>query len=210
MDMGYWAMDANAPKNVIAKQAGATDLSPPINSIIAWEFDPTPYSAPEGFAFRWYDGYIDARFDRKSWQLMKESDEYNHPSDTVLEGTNFSKYGSAVIGESGKLFFHRGKNRWVIASGRLRLSRARTDVTAGSGTESVPRVARRIEGKIDQAGSNFGVAGPMTETILLGVLAQRTPDQTLEWDATSLKVKGRPDLDPHIRRQYREGWKSPV
>ncbi|MEO1524343.1 MAG: Gfo/Idh/MocA family oxidoreductase [Planctomycetota bacterium] len=212
MDMGYWAMDAKGPKNVIAKQSGGTTLSPPINSILAWEFDRTPYSANNGFTFHWYDGYVDATFNRESWQLKKNGDEYNHPSATVLGDVDFSKYGSVVIGDAGKLYFHRGKNKWLL----------RRDPKAGSIQEPEPTLPRAtgqnpyrewldaIEGKIDQAASNFRVAGPMTETILLGVLAQRFPDQTLEWDASEMKVKGRGDLDAHLRRAYRDGWASPV
>jgi len=41
----------------------------------------------------------------------------------------------------------------------------------------------RIEGKV-QRGNRFDLAGPMTETILLGVLAQRMPGNgVLEWNA---------------------------
>ena len=50
----------------------------------------------------------------------------------------------------------------------------------------------------------------MTETILLGVLAQRIPDTTLKWDADNMRIVDRPDLDKLIKRDYREGWASPV
>ncbi|MEL6107937.1 MAG: Gfo/Idh/MocA family oxidoreductase, partial [Planctomycetota bacterium] len=165
MDMGYWAMGARAPKNVIAKQAGATDWSPPINSIIAWEFDPTPYSSGNGFTFHWYDGYVDARFDRESWQLMKNGDLYNHPSEAVLGDTDFAKYGSAIIGESGKLFFHRGKNKWVVQSSENRdFQEPEPTLPRATAQNPYREWLDAIEGKIEQPGSNFAVAGPMTET----------------------------------------------
>jgi hypothetical protein len=63
-----------------------------------------------------------------------------------------------------------------------------------------------VEGKIDQSESNFALAGPMTETILLGVLAQRKPDTRLQWDADSMQIKGHPELQSLIRRQYRNNW----
>jgi hypothetical protein len=46
----------------------------------------------------------------------------------------------------------------------------------------------------------------MTETILLGVLAQRKPDTRLQWDADSMQIKGHPELQSLIRRQYRNNW----
>ena len=165
MDLGYWAMDTPAPKSVIAKQEGATDYSPPINSVLTWDFGPGKYSAKDGFKFSWYDGYIDATFDRDSWTLVKNGNEYNHPSDEVLDGMSFSKFGSVIIGTEGKLFFHRAKNNWVLKSSN--------NVDGFEWPEpSIPRARSQdnyvewmdaIEGKVDQAQSNFSLAGPMTE-----------------------------------------------
>ena len=176
--------------------------------MITWQFGPSQYAADDGFQFNWYDGYVDAHFDRDSWQLIKNGDQYNHPSDEVLEGMDFSKFGSVIIGEQGKLFFHRAKNNWVLkANSKVdgfdwppqSLSRANDQ-------DNYREWLDAIEGKVDQGESNFSLAGPMTETILLGVLAQREPDTKLIWDAESMKVKGRPDLQRYIQREYREGW----
>ena len=212
MDMGYWAMDAKAVRSVQAKQAGATDLSPPINSVLTWEFDATPYSVADGFSYHWYDGYIDAKFDRESWQLIKNGDEYNHPSEDVLGDVDFSQFGSVVIGEEGKLFFNRSKNSWVLESG------ASIDGFPWP-SESLPRATGQnayaewmdaVKGDIDQAASHFGHSGPMTEMILLGVIAQRNPDQKLVWDPAQMEIVGRSDLSKLVRRDYRPGWESPV
>ena len=55
--------------------------------------------------------------------------------------------------------------------------------------------------------SNFDYAGPMTEIVLLGVLALRTPGQRLEWDGPSQKVKNVPELNEHVHIPYRQEWK---
>ena len=209
MDLGYWAMNPGAPTRVQAEQNGATDLSPPINSIITWDFGPSEFSAKDGFKYHWYDGYVDAKFDRASWTLVKNSNEYNHPSEEVLEGMDFSQFGSVVIGEQGKLFFHRAKNNWVL--------KASPSVDGFQWPEpSLPRASNEdnyqewydaVRGDIDQGESNFDLAGPMTETILLGVLAQRYPESQLRWNSEKMEVKGRPELNAMIRREYRDGWK---
>ena len=54
--------------------------------------------------------------------------------------------------------------------------------------------------------SNFDYAGPMTEIMLLGVLALRSPGQRLEWDSENLKVKNAPELSQFIQPEYRKGW----
>jgi predicted dehydrogenase len=55
--------------------------------------------------------------------------------------------------------------------------------------------------------SNFDYAGPMTEIVLLGVLALRAPGQRLEWDGPNQKVKNVPELNEHVHIPYRQGWK---
>ena len=54
--------------------------------------------------------------------------------------------------------------------------------------------------------SNFNYAGPMTETVLLGVLSLYAPGRRLVWDATNLRVPNEPELSRYIRPDYRPGW----
>ncbi|MFN3189530.1 MAG: Gfo/Idh/MocA family protein [Aureliella sp.] len=210
MDLGFWAMDGSTPKSVIAEQNGATEWSPPINSKIIWEFPENKYSTSEGFSINWYDGYVDAKFDRENWTLAKGSPEYNHPSEDILDGESFEDFGSVVIGEDGKLFFNRHRDSWILKTN------SHLDGFEWP-AESLPRAAdqnnylewyQAVTGQVDQGESNFSHAGPFTETILLGVLAQRFPGQTLDWDAANLRVTGRPELDSYIKRNYSAGWEA--
>lgn len=54
--------------------------------------------------------------------------------------------------------------------------------------------------------SNFDYAGPLTEIVLLGVLALRSPGRRLEWDSENLKVKNAPELNRFVSAEYRKGW----
>ncbi len=54
--------------------------------------------------------------------------------------------------------------------------------------------------------SNFDYAGPMTEIVLLGVLALRAPGRRLEWDSENIKVKNAPELNQYVHIEYRKGW----
>ena len=212
MDLGYWAMDAPTPISVMAKQEGGTDFSPPINSVLTWDFGPGKYSARSGFKFHWYDGYIDAKFDRDSWQLVKNGNEYNHPSEDILEGMDFSKFGSVIIGTEGKLFFNRSRNTWVLKSSSKvdGFDWPEESVARARDNDNYKEWYDAVTGEIDQGESNFSLAGLMTETILLGVIAQRNPDTKLQWDSKKMEIKGRPDLKKLIQREYRKGWDMPV
>jgi predicted dehydrogenase len=54
--------------------------------------------------------------------------------------------------------------------------------------------------------SHFAQTGPMTETVLLGTVALRVPDQLLEWDSRNMKFNNSPEANELLRRTYREGW----
>lgn len=56
-----------------------------------------------------------------------------------------------------------------------------------------------------QTTANFAYAGPLTEAVLLGGVASRFPQTTLEWDARKLKFNVR-EANQFIRRKYRKGW----
>jgi hypothetical protein len=54
--------------------------------------------------------------------------------------------------------------------------------------------------------SNFpDYAGPLTETILLGNLAVWA-GKKIEWDAKSIKATNAPEVEPIVRKAYREGY----
>jgi hypothetical protein len=49
-------------------------------------------------------------------------------------------------------------------------------------------------------------AGPLTETVLLGGLASRFPNETLDWDAANLRFTNNKVANGFIRKTYRKGW----
>jgi hypothetical protein len=55
--------------------------------------------------------------------------------------------------------------------------------------------------------SNFGYAGRLTETILVGNLAMRAGEgQRIEWDAKTLTSPNVPEVNQFVQREYRKGW----
>jgi hypothetical protein len=53
--------------------------------------------------------------------------------------------------------------------------------------------------------SNFDYSGPLTEMVLLGVVAFRT-GKKLEWDGPNMKATNCPEADQYIKTEYRKGW----
>lgn len=200
MDLPYWGLGLTSPVSVKAKQEGGSELSAPINSTIVYDF------ANEGVKLHWYDGQKGASFDRENWRLNKG--EFNRPGEDVLEGVDYREFGSVIVGEKGKLFFNRFKDTWFVKPGA-----ALAEINEWP-AESVPRAKgdsnyaewlEAIEGKVERGQSDFAYAGPFTETILLGCVAQQNPGEKLMWDAENLSFKGREDLSSVVRREYRKG-----
>jgi len=54
-------------------------------------------------------------------------------------------------------------------------------------------------------GCHFGYSGPLTETVLLGIVAHRA-GMKIEWDPVNLKAANCREADRFIRRENRKGW----
>ena len=82
--------------------------------------------------------------------------------------------------------------------------------------EKVPKTMKRSPGHYEEwllackggpkPVSNFDYAGPLTEILLLGLLACRSPGRRLEWDSANLKFTNAPELNPFVHAEYRKGW----
>lgn len=57
----------------------------------------------------------------------------------------------------------------------------------------------------DAACSNFGVSGPYTEWMLLGVIAFRVPGK-LEWDSRNLRFTNSAEANQLVKPVFRKGW----
>ena len=53
--------------------------------------------------------------------------------------------------------------------------------------------------------AHFGYAGPLTEALLLGVVANRFPETQLLWNAESMSVINVNEANELLRREYRDG-----
>jgi len=61
-----------------------------------------------------------------------------------------------------------------------------------------------------ETSDNFEYAGPLTEAVLLGNVATRTPGVLLEWDSAEMRLPGHPEAERFLRRNYRDGWAIPA
>jgi predicted dehydrogenase len=55
--------------------------------------------------------------------------------------------------------------------------------------------------------ANFDYSGPLTESVLLGSVASRFPQTTLNWDTRKLRFSNVKEANTFVRRSYRKGWR---
>ena len=165
--------------------------------------------------FHWMDGGI-----------QPERPEELGPNEIMGDGGN----GVIMVGTKGKMMCSTyGMNPQLLPTSRTK------EVTLPQTYKRVPggnegHYAQWVEGCLAGYGktelsSPFEIAGPLTESLLMGNLALRSydirkPRQGKEgqfdypgryikllWDGPNMKITNFDDANQFVKRQYREGWK---
>ena len=194
IDHPVWALQLGSPTAIeaIATSEGSElDGAPnretyPLAALVYYEFAARGNLPP--VKLTWYDG-----------GLMPPTPAEMPP------GQKLPANGILYIGSHGKMYQDREDRVPHLLPEGLNETARRVEKTMprSPGHRQEWLLACRGQGT---AMSNFNYSGPLTETVLLGVLAQRAPGNRLEWDSKNLKVKNMPELDSFVHKEYRRGW----
>jgi hypothetical protein len=188
-NMPYMALKLGAPTTVEAESAPINPETYPVWSTLRYQFPARADMPPVNVT--WYDGSIGRK--------------QNLPPADLWSGLKLDKSGSLLIGEKGMLYSPGSYAEQI----KLLPEEKFRDYKGPEPT--IPRSPGHHKEWIlackggPKAMSNFDYAGPLTEAMLLGLVALRT-GKRIEWDPVNLKAKGCPEADPVIRREYRKGW----
>lgn len=184
-DPVFNALDLKTPISVRSEGPAPNPWNWAVNSIVRYVFRGTPYTADTTVPVTWYDGD-----ERPSKEVQ-----------ALLEGDKLPGQGSLFIGTKGAMLlphiefaqlypdkdfagYHRPDvqehDHWLQF----------VDACLGQG----------------QTSASFNYSGPLTEAVLLGSVACRFPQTTLQWNAQSLKFDNSEDANHYLRRTYRDGW----
>jgi predicted dehydrogenase len=198
-DIGCHVFDAvwkglglSAPKTVVAKvqdswrdDAARRADSWPQSDHITWTLPGNSLTASDELVIDWHDGKM---FSPADVRKTIERDDY--PSESAL-----------VMGTEGALLIPLGGQPELFPSNKFK-DQQRPKLAARNHYHDF--VDACLGGKKTE--SHFAQTGPMTEAILLGTVAIRTPDVKLEWDAAAMKIPNHPEAEKFLRREYRDGW----
>lgn len=180
MDLPFWALKLKYPKTVVGVgekgHGGENDC--PSQMRVDYEFAEREDLPPVHMT--WYHG---------GWKP---------------KGAEVYKKNSAVLfeGEDGRLLADYGTNKVFMEAGKE--AKPVEPYLTRPQTHHIEWLDAIRNGT--PTGSNFGYAGPLTETVLLGNVSYRLGGKKLEWDAENLKVTNVPAAAQYIQREYRKGW----
>ncbi len=154
-------------------------------------FPGSDVTAEDTVKVTWHDG--DYRPDASKIPLPKDMPE-------------LCESGTCWIGETGTIFKnYRGGRPIVLPEEKFPAEKYPED----------PAPLNHYHGWVDavMAGeksiADFRHGGPLTETVLVGAMADRFPDQWLEWDRENLAFTGNEAATALVKRAYRDGWSVP-
>jgi predicted dehydrogenase len=184
-DTPYRALKLTAPNWVKTNCRSPTNVGQPERNRVEYEFPGTEYTT-KTLRWVWYDG------------AFAPPRDHHYP---LPENHKLPDQGAIFLGEKGScLLPHVGLAQLFPQKD-----------FAGFKFPQVDRLDHYHQwvdaclGKT-KTSAHFGYASPLTEALLLGVVANRFPGTKLQWDAANLKVTNLADANHLIRRTYRKGF----
>ncbi len=194
IDHPYWALDLGYPTTIEATSTpwgGPSDdpVSYPMATKVHYEFPRRGLMPP--VAMHWYDGGL----------MPKRPPEL--PAHVELERGG----GVIFVGERGILMHETyGENPQLFPEGlheEAAMVAARYPRVEGSHEMNWANACKGV----GEAVCPFSYAAPLTEVMLLGLVALRAGQGfKIEYDAEKMAVTNSPDATGFLTREYRSGW----
>lgn len=195
LDPAFWALKLGAPSSV---EATTTHYVPEVSaetypraSIVRYQFPARGDMPP--VKLTWYDG-----------RLLPP-----RPAD-LEPGRRLPSNGALLIGEKGTIMHgsHGAGGVRIIPETKMkaykRPAKTLRRVKGGASGHEQDWIRACKDGK--PPSSNFDYGGSLTEMALLGVLAMRVKNTTLEWDSRRLRITNHEKANRYVNPPYRKGW----
>ena len=196
IDQPYWALELGYPTSISASSTpwGGPPSDPasyPVASTVMYEFPARGAQPP--VRLYWYDG-----------GLIPPRPPFLPVDDTLSHGDGS---GGVFVGEKGILVYDTYGNN-------PRLYPTALEEAAKAIPTTVPRITVSHEVNWAQAcrgeataSAPFDYAAPLTEVMLLGLVALRAgPGRDVLYDADNMRVTNVPEVSRFLTREYRNGW----
>lgn len=173
-DTPYNALQLDVPRTIRTECRQPTGFGFPENNIVTYEFPATPYTA-ETLKWVWYDG---------------PGAPADHEDLKLPNGDKLPEQGAMFLGEKGRLLLPHFMElpRWIV-DGQYKEFDVKPfnlgDPVQDYNEESKKHYHQFVDACLGkgECTAPFEYSARLTETILLGVIAGRFPNETLHWDS---------------------------
>ncbi|NUQ63341.1 MAG: Gfo/Idh/MocA family oxidoreductase [Pirellulales bacterium] len=188
-DISFDALKLTAPLRVRQTTPGSSGPLWGQKRVVEMIFPGNELTARDTVQLTWHDGGIEP--DRGKIRLPKDLKE-------------FPESATYWIGESGAIFknYRRGRPI-VLPEENFPAEKYPTDLKPQDHYHDW--VNAILEGR--KPCGDFAHGGPLTETVLVGAMADRFAGEWLQWNRESQEFPGNPQATALVRRTYRDGWK---
>lgn len=161
------------------------DVAFPLSCMIRFQFPATKEFGP--FDLVWYDGG------------MKPLT----PDELIADGKSLAREGMMFVGDKGKILADfRGEDPRLIPESKMAGVSTEQPEVAGPSTNQAWIDAFRNK---TQSPGSYLLAGPATETILLGAVSLRARKRVV-FDNVNMTITNAPEANQFLTREYRPGW----
>jgi len=185
LDPVFSSLQLGSPLTVRSESAPPNGESWALNTLIRYVFSGTLATAEKTVSVTWYDG------DRLPPEEIR----------ALLGDVKFPGQGSIFIGTRGQMLLPHIAMPILLPAQDF----AGYVMPPHERTNHYFEFAEAVLGNA-KTSTPFDYSGPLTESVLLGPLATRFPNTTLEWNGAKAKFKNSEEANGFIRRKYRAGW----
>ena len=192
----FTALSLTSPLDILSEGSPPFSETYSPRNRITYRFPGTRFTTDETILYHWYDSSLTPDF--SPWPL---------PVNPATGETKPPMQGSMFIGEKGHLLLpHIG--------GPQPLPRARfvEDLRHFKEEVALPTIDNHYGQFVKAALGHgtttapFSYGGLLSESVLMGAIANRFPRQRLIWDAQAGQFTNVPEANAFLRRTYRAGW----
>lgn len=184
-DTPYRALQLTAPNWVETTCRAPNGFGHPEKNIVTYEFPQTSHTT-KTLTWVWYDGAY----------APPAADKLGLPA-----GTAVPDQGALFVGEAGTLLLPHVGRPILFPQDKF----ASVQLPDLPPLDHYHQFVDACLGKT-QTSAHFGYAGPLTESLVLGVVANRFPGQRLEWNSEKFAVTNLPEANRLLRSNYRAGF----
>ena len=165
----------------------------PLAGTAHYQFPSTPYTTQD-FKFTWYNG---ARKPSVDLLLGEKDSKRANPKPM----TKLPDQGSVFVGEKGNMLLEH------VAGPRF-FPYDQFVGTKKPDLKNVDHYHQWVNAALGttEASAPFSYAAPLTEGVLLGLVASYFPNEKLKWDAEKMAFNDNDKANSRLRRTYRKGW----